>query len=138
MPLPKKTGAHGRTHPAPASARAHARRRSTNPVQVPDPAGADPPAGAAPRGGQVWAIPRLVGVAASPAQPRVTPRDTQVAIMLSQGAARQRERLGNEKLLCPESIGGYRQPRYRRLFGLGFGLLLDLVRLVRLVRQQTM
>src|SRR5258708_4039318 len=56
MPAPNATGTQGRSRPAPASARAQARKVSASGAQRPAPDGANPPACAAPRGGQSPAI----------------------------------------------------------------------------------
>jgi hypothetical protein len=50
-------GTHGNSRPAPASARAQLRKVSMKGDQTLKPVGACKPAGAAPRGGQVPAIP---------------------------------------------------------------------------------
>jgi hypothetical protein len=53
MPVPKATGTHGNSRPAPASARIHARSFSMKDDHAPKPDGAKPPACVAVRGGQV-------------------------------------------------------------------------------------
>ena len=55
--MPKATGTHGNSRPAPASARTHSRKVSTNDDQARKPDGANGPACVAPRGGQVPAMP---------------------------------------------------------------------------------
>src|SRR5437660_6084650 len=57
MPRPKATGTQGSNRPAPASARTQLRRVSTSGDQALRPDGANGPACAAPRGGQVPATP---------------------------------------------------------------------------------
>src|ERR1700730_17077158 len=57
MPVPKATGTHGNSRPAPASARAQLRKVSMKGDQAESPDGASGPACTAPRGGQVPAIP---------------------------------------------------------------------------------
>src|SRR6266700_6810807 len=57
MPVPKAMGTQGSNRPAPASARTQFRRISTKGDQALRPEGANPGACAAPRGGQVPAIP---------------------------------------------------------------------------------
>src|ERR1700738_3898891 len=57
MPVPKATGTHGNSRPAPASARAQLRKVSMKGDKAESPDGASGPACTAPRGGQVPAIP---------------------------------------------------------------------------------
>src|SRR5260370_19278397 len=57
MPVPKATGTQGSNRPAPASARTQFRRISTKGAQALRPDAANPGACAAPRGGQVPAMP---------------------------------------------------------------------------------
>src|SRR5579862_3466315 len=60
MPAPNATGTQGNSRPAPASARAQLVSFATRAVQTSKPAGANPPACAAPRGGHVPAISRTL------------------------------------------------------------------------------
>jgi hypothetical protein len=100
MPVPKATGTHGNSRPAPASARAQARKRSINLTQMGRacrrqraglyrPPGR-PSAGNAPSYASGWSARRLVrpGHELHPAMPVS-------GLMLSRGAWRQRERFGN-------------------------------------------
>src|ERR1700756_1699014 len=60
MPAPNATGTQGNTPPPPASARAQLFSFSTREAHASKPAGAKPPASAAPRGGHVPAISRTL------------------------------------------------------------------------------
>src|SRR5579884_3378709 len=100
MPAPNATGTHGNSRPAPASARTQFFSLATKAVQTSKPAGAKPPACAAPCGGHVLAIPRTLPPPRSAIQRHFQGKDE--AMLPDVGGRQEREQNEN----CVANVAG--------------------------------